>query len=224
MYQAVLFDLDGTLIDSADDLGAALNYVLAKHNKNIVSADCYRSQASNGTIALLKLGFGEQWHRLSKNKQETLKQMFLEFYKQHLWHKSRFYDGIKELIAHLDRQQIPWSIVTNKPAHLTEPLVAQIPEFNLCQNIVSGDTLEKAKPHADPLLHSCRLMNVEPHQCIYIGDDERDIIAANSAGMKSVAALWGYLNGNAVSSWQFDLSFKTPWLLLNHISSCSDKK
>ena len=224
MYQAILFDLDGTLIDSADDLGAALNHVLKQNNKKTVCAKRYRTQASNGTIALLKLGFGSEWESFDRQKQDNLKQSFLNFYRENLWCKSRFYEGIKPLIMLLDDKQIPWSIVTNKPAHLTAPLIAQIPEFKSCQNVVSGDTLEKAKPYPDPLLHSCRLMNVDPAHCLYVGDDERDIIAGNSATMKTAAAKWGYLNGNDVLSWQFHFSFDSPWLLLNHISSCTDKK
>lgn len=224
MYQAILFDLDGTLIDSADDLGAALNHVLAKHNKAAVSSECYRTQASNGTIALLQLGFGNDWCTFDANQQEALKQMFLRFYQHNLWCKSTFYDGVKALITHLDKEKIPWSIVTNKPTHLTEPLIAQIPEFSFCSNIVCGDTLKKAKPNPDPLLYSCRLMNVDPKECLYIGDDERDIIAGNAAGMKTASALWGYLNGSPVSRWQHSLSFDTPCSLLNHISCYSDKK
>ncbi|MGB0989050.1 MAG: HAD family hydrolase [Pseudoalteromonas spongiae] len=224
MYQAVLFDLDGTLIDSADDLGAALNFVLAKHNKPTVSAETYRTQASNGTLALLKLGFGDEWQHFSNDEQTHLKEAFLTYYANNLWCKSRFYQGIVPLITFLDEHAVPWSIVTNKPKHLTNPLVAQITQFANCKNIVSGDTLERAKPYPDPLLFSCELMKVDPKCCIYIGDDERDIIAGKSAGMKTASALWGYLNGNPVSSWQSDFSFTNACSLLNHISSCHDKK
>ena len=219
MYQAVLFDLDGTLIDSADDLGAALNHVLSQNNIDPIDAIEYRKQASNGTIALLKLGFASQWQTFSSEQQAELKHHFLDYYKQHLWCYSKFYSGITSLIDYLDSNSIPWSIVTNKPKHLTMPLIKQIPEFKRCHNVISGDTLTEAKPSALPLLHSCELMNVEPNHCLYIGDDERDIIAGNKAGMKTAIAMWGYLNGNPVSSWHADLLHNTAQELLNHISS-----
>lgn len=219
MYQAVLFDLDGTLIDSADDLGMALNYVLAQYNLESIDSALYRTQASNGTIELLKLGFGEQWHSFTPDKIAQLKQSFLDFYQDHLWCQSQFYPGITKLISYLDVNSIPWSIVTNKPEHLTLPLIKQIPEFNNCHNIISGDTLTAAKPSPLPILHSCQLMQVDPKDCLYIGDDQRDVIAGNSAGMKTAVALWGYLNGCAVSTWQADLLFNSPQDLYNHISS-----
>ena len=219
MYKAVLFDLDGTLIDSADDLGAALNYVHCELSQPPIDGTLYRTQASNGTLALLKLGFGELWESFDTDKIKALKQKFLDFYSQNLWKQSTFYEGVVPLIQFLDEHGIKWSIVTNKPAHLTDPLIKQIPEFGHCHNIISGDTLDRAKPNPDPLLHSCKLMKVKSEDCIYIGDDERDIIAGNRAGMKTAAALWGYLNGNPATNWQADLFLDSPWLLLDHISS-----
>ena len=138
MYQAVLFDLDGTLIDSADDLGAALNFVLAKHYRSTVNSDEYRTQASNGTLALLKLGFGDDWQHLSTATQTELKNEFLTFYANNLWCKSSFYPGVLSLITFLDTHAIPWAIVTNKPQHLTTPLIKQIPQFENCQNIAKS--------------------------------------------------------------------------------------
>lgn len=219
MYQAILFDLDGTLIDSADDLGAALNHVLHLHKRPLVCESLYRTQASNGTLALLKLGFGEAWHTFEQDKTTLLREQFLAFYRKNLWVKSALYPDVVKLISLLEREHIPWSIVTNKPTYLTEPLIEKIRIFNACENIVCGDTLTKSKPHPDPLLHSCTAMSVNPKQCLYIGDDERDIVAGKRAHMYTAVAKWGYLNGSAIENWQADYIFDSCRSLIDHISS-----
>ena len=200
-YDAFIFDLDGTLLDTADDLGAALNSVLSAHDQPAVCANVYRPAASNGAVALLEAGFGQQWP--THPQQDALRQQLLTAYA----------DNIA-----LEQQQIKWGIMTNKPEFLTTPLVAAISELSDAQAIVCGDTLNVAKPSPLPLLHTAQLLDVDPSRCLYVGDAERDIIAAKAANMHSAAALWGYIPSEAEAlSWQADFNWQSPIDAFNHI-------
>lgn len=213
----MLFDLDGTLYDTADDLGAALNFVLKQHGKAPLSPKQYRPLVSNGSIALLKGGFHHQWERFSNSKRKALQLALFDYYQAHPNTLSLPYPGIPSLIQQLEKNQIKWGIMTNKPTHLTNALVADSPLLANAQVIVCGDTLSKAKPHPEPLLHCAKLLGVEPSRCLYIGDDERDIIAGNAATMTTCVAMWGYLDKGAVSAWNADFIANNAQELHNYI-------
>lgn len=213
----MLFDLDGTLIDSALDLGDALNHVLTLNNKPTVNINTFRPWVSNGSIAMLKGGFGSEWEVFGQSKKKQLQHTFLSYYKTHLFNKTQLYHGIRSLIIELEQQNIPWGIMTNKPSALTDPLIAQVEAFSSAIIVVSGDTLDVAKPSPRPLLYCAEKMNVEPHQCIYIGDDERDIIAGKAAKMHTAVAMWGYLNKDVAQSWQADYYAQNAQQLHNYI-------
>ena len=215
-YDAFIFDLDGTLLDTADDLGAALNSVLVAHNQPRVSARVYRPAASNGALALLEAGFGPHWH--AHTQHDDLRQQLLTAYADNIATHSQCFTGIAQLLIALDQQQIKWGIMTNKPEFLTTPLVAAISELSDAQAIVCGDTLNVAKPSPLPLLHTAQLLDVEPNRCLYVGDAQRDIIAAKAANMHSATALWGYIpNEDEALSWQADFNWQSPIDAFNHI-------
>lgn len=215
-YEAFIFDLDGTLLDTADDLGAALNSVLKVHLMPLVSEEIYRPAASNGAVALLEAGFGQIWH--SRPDQAELRQQLLDAYSANIATHSRCFTGVAQLLLALEQQKIKWGIMTNKPEFLTKPLVAQIPELKDTQALVSGDTLNIAKPSPLPLLHTAELLGVEPKRCLYIGDAQRDIEAAKAANMYSATALWGYVPSEAEAlSWNADFNWQSPIDGFNHI-------
>ena len=207
-YNAVLFDLDGTLLDTANDLGEALNFVLAKHDMPLVARERYRPVASDGAKGLLTLGFGE---KLSHYDYEDLRQEFLEHYIANLNVHTCLYPGIEILINQLNKQNIPWGIVTNKPEDITFKLLPHFEELSQSGITVGGDTLSERKPHPAPMFYACEKMNIEPTNCLYIGDAPRDIEAGNAAGMFSIVALWGYIsNTEDCHSWNADAIAKTP--------------
>jgi len=189
-YSAVLFDLDGTLLDTANDLGEALNYVLTKHGLPKVERERYRPVASDGSKGLLELGFGE---RLSAFDFETLRDEFLTYYENNISVHTVLYPGIAQLINTLDAGNIPWGIVTNKPEYLAKNLVPKFSELSNSKSLIGGDTLPQRKPHPAPLYLACDEMNIKAHNCVYVGDAPRDIEAGNNAGMYSIIAQWGYI-------------------------------
>ena len=214
-YNAVLFDLDGTLLDTANDLGEALNHVLSQYNMPIVAREKYRPVASNGAKGLLELGFGEQ---IAHFDYEKLRQEFLDYYLDNLYVHTCLYPGIHQLLKTLDKHDIPWGIVTNKPESITHQLVPHFEEFTRCQAIVGGDTLTERKPHPAPLLHACEQMAIIPEQCLYIGDAPRDIEAGNRANMYSIIALWGYIADKAhCVHWQADNQVNLPEEIIQFI-------
>lgn len=213
---AVLFDLDGTLLDTANDLGRALNFVLKQKNMPECAPELFRVGASHGSKVLLELGFGEQ---LIEHDFEELKSLFLNFYQENICHHTCFFPGVEKLLHTLNEQDIPWGIVTNKPGHLTDRL---LPNFELFQHSkinISGDTLEKAKPHPEPLLHASQHMNVDPSKTLYVGDAERDIKAANAANMTSVLASYGYISEHDTpDTWNADFSIENALDVLSVFS------
>jgi N-acetyl-D-muramate 6-phosphate phosphatase len=216
-YQGILFDLDGTLLDTADDLGAALNHVLCLHNMPTVSDAAYRTAASDGSIALLNLGFGKS---ISEFSLEALREEFLRYYQENIAIHTRFYPGVKSLLKYLNKQRIPWGVVTNKPIDMTLDLLPHFDEFSspYCLSILGGDSLPQRKPHPAPLLQASKEIKVAAEQCIYVGDAQRDIAAGNSANMFTVIAEWGYITDvKECKFWQADLSIKKPGDLLKHI-------
>ncbi|KTF18141.1 HAD-IA family hydrolase [Pseudoalteromonas sp. H105] len=215
-FDAFIFDLDGTLLDTADDLGAALNTVLVSHNRPIVSANIYRPAASNGAIALLEAGFGELWPK--QKDHDSLRQQLLTAYRDNIAIHSHCFKGVAQLLLALEKKKIKWGIMTNKPSFLTNPLITQIKDLQNAQAIVSGDTLDVAKPSPLPLLHTAKLLAVDPARCLYIGDAERDIQAAKAANMINATALWGYVPSKADAlAWDADFNWQSPIDGFNHI-------
>lgn len=206
VFDAVLFDLDGTLLDTAPDLGAAVNHVLTSCNMAPLSDEIIRRTASDGALGLLRAGFGDE--ELARRDAQGLRQQLLDYYASHLYIGTRPYPGIVEFIGWLNGQGIRWGIVTNKPAFLTEPLMAQVTELPGCGVIVSADTLPVRKPHPDPLYYACNKLDVLPGRALYVGDHERDIEAGRAAGMQTVIAGWGYIDpAMTLESWQADHHF-----------------
>ncbi|RZM72755.1 phosphoglycolate phosphatase [Pseudoalteromonas rubra] len=215
MTQAVIFDLDGTLLDTRDDLGAALNDVLQRHGMAQVAPAVYSPAISNGVKALLEVGFGD---KLCEFDFETLKQEVLDYYAQNLAVHSHCFTGVESLLEALAQKGIKTGIMTNKPTFLTLPLLAQIEALSDIEVVVCGDTLSVAKPHPEPLLLVAEKLGVDPEHCIYVGDAARDITAAKAAGMRSAAALWGFIPSlKEAQSWSADLDLTNPESLFSHI-------
>ncbi|MFI3246438.1 MAG: HAD-IA family hydrolase [Ferrimonas sp.] len=189
-YSGVLFDLDGTLLDTAADLGCATNHALKQFGYPPISLVQAYQHSSYGSSALLQAGLGPLYSRTDIT---PLRKALLDYYRANLCIETRPYTGVVEVIQWLNQQQIPWGVVTNKPAWLTEPLLAQMPIFELCHCIVSGDTLPVAKPDPAPLLLAAQQLNLPTTKILYVGDAERDIEAGRRAGMETAVALWGFL-------------------------------
>jgi phosphoglycolate phosphatase len=206
--KAVLFDLDGTFADTAPDLAAALNQVLAEENKPALPFETIRPVVSHGGIALIRLGFNFDEQHTDFNR---LKNRFLEIYQKNISTLTTVFDGINELLETIENKQIAWGIVTNKPSWLTNPLMEQMGYTNRAATIVSGDTTKERKPHPEPLFYACREIKCQPSECLYIGDAERDIIAGNAAGMTTLTALFGYIEPNdQPENWGADAMIKHP--------------
>lgn len=189
--QAVLFDLDGTLIDTAPDLGHALNLQRARHGLPPLPDAQIRPQASHGARGLLAAGF--DLHP-DDAKFDTMRDEFLQLYADHICVHSRPFPGILELLDALETRGLKWGVVTNKPARFTEPLMSVLDLAERAACIVSGDSCPHPKPHPEPMLIAAGLCDTRPGQCLYLGDAERDIQAATAAGMPALVAAWGYLD------------------------------
>ncbi len=206
--KAVLFDLDGTFADTAPDLAYALNRTLEAFDRPLLEYKRIRPVVSHGGIALIRLGFGLE---PGDEGFESRKAHLLSVYEENIARHTRLFDGMEELLNHLEQRHMPWGIVTNKPAWLTDPLMLAMDLSERSSCIVSGDTCKKNKPHPMPLLHASELIRVPPPQCLYVGDAERDIRAGNAAGMQSAVALWGYLQDeDRPDEWNADISLETP--------------
>ena len=168
---AVFFDLDGTLIDTAGDMGGALNKVLKKYNRPLVSAADYRSSVSHGSIALLKLGFPEL---NPKTEMQELRLEFLSTYAENVAAESTLFEGVDKLLETLETNNIPWGIITNKPEAPTLDLLNALDLTKRCCSIVGADTTTHAKPHPAPMHLACKRANVTPADCFYVGDAERE--------------------------------------------------
>jgi len=193
MIQTVLFDLDGTLLDTAPDLALALNTVLMEHQREPLPFEQIRPWVSQGGRVLIRRGFN-----LTEENPlfESLRQRFLKVYAENLTQQTDLFAGMANVLETLEKWQIQWGVVTNKPAWLTNPLLEALglAKRSICN--VSGDTLPLNKPHPAPLLHACQLAKSLPSQCIYVGDALRDIEAGQRAGMRTVVALYGYLDSH----------------------------
>ena len=207
-YDGVLFDLDGTLLDTANDLGEALNYVLTKYGLPTVAREIYRPIASDGALGLLTLGFAE---KLINYDYEQLRKEFLDYYQENIAAHTCLYAGIEALLKELNSKNILWGVVTNKPEGLTRLLLPNYPIFDSCAVMVGGDTLATRKPDPAPLMYACEQTDLDPTRCIYVGDAPRDIEAGNSANMFTIAVEWGYIkNVQDCQSWNADMIIKSP--------------
>jgi phosphoglycolate phosphatase len=210
--RAVLFDLDGTLIDSAPDLGGAVDKMRVVRGLPSLPLSRYRPMAGAGARGMLGVAFG-----ITPEHEDfaALREEFLTNYEQCLTQNTYAFDGVQELISHLLRRQLPWGVVTNKAARFTEPLTRAMPLFASAATVVSGDTTPHAKPHPAPLLEAARRLAMDPVHCLYVGDDERDIVAGLAAGMCTVAATYGYLGQEAdPSQWRAHATINSPAALL----------
>lgn len=205
---AVLFDLDGTLVDTAPDLADALNATLKHFGRESLPFESIRPEVSHGGIALIRLGF-----KIEPDDAhfEDYRQFLLDYYKNNLSVNSRLFEGMDELLEQLESSGIPWGVVTNKPSWLTDPLMQQMGMDKRAACIVSGDTCANKKPHPEPIHHACQLAGVSVEHCWYIGDAERDIEAGNAAGCTTVTALFGYIDeDDQPENWQADHLISHP--------------
>jgi N-acetyl-D-muramate 6-phosphate phosphatase len=215
MIKAVLFDLDGTFADTATDLAAALNYTRAMRDLPPLPLAALRPQASHGSRGLLKTGFGiDPDHPDFK----TLRDIFLDYYARNICVHSQLFGDTAMLIDKLEQHGIKWGIVTNKPHRYTVPLMQALGYAERAACLVSGDSFAHAKPHPEPLLRACQLIGVAAAECLYLGDDLRDMQAANAAGMRGIIANYGYVSHDASpENWNAHGSINNPMELLGLI-------
>jgi phosphoglycolate phosphatase len=210
-WSAVLLDLDGTLLDTAPDMGGALNRLRAEHGLAPLPAATIRPVVSHGAVRLVSLGFPEA----RDAEFERLRLRFLELYSLNLAEHTRPFPGIDAVLRELEQRGMPWGVVTNKPGWLTDPLLEAIGLASRASCVVSGDTVAERKPHPLPLLHAASLIRVPPERCIYVGDAERDIVAGRAARMLTLIASYGYLGADDTpGSWQANGAIEDPAELL----------
>jgi len=215
MIRAVLFDLDGTLADTAADLAGALNRLRKEHLWDPLPLELMRPHTSGGARGLLKVGFD-----LGPDQPSyiPMRDRFLELYEQALCVHTRLYEGMAELLAELERRGIRWGIVTNKPRRFTDPLIRQLGLHTRAACVVSGDTTSRPKPAPDPLQHAATLLGIPPAACLYVGDDLRDVQGARAAAMPVIAAGWGYLGEQAdPRTWGADAVLERPEEILGFL-------
>jgi|TARA_B110000977_G_scaffold87810_1_gene116801 phosphoglycolate phosphatase len=214
--EAVLFDLDGTLLDTADDLVNALDALLATLGRPPADRQIARSQVSQGSFALTRLGFPEV---IDSAEFERLRLQFLDHYNAAICVDTVAYAGIKSILEWLEASNIPWGVVTNKPGWLTAQVLAQMGLEQRAACVVSGDTLPLRKPHPEPLLLACQQIQRQPQHCLYVGDDPRDIHAGNAAGMYTAVAAYGYVDPQMdVNTWGADFVIDQPLAIQQIIS------
>jgi phosphoglycolate phosphatase len=213
--RAVLFDLDGTLADTAPDLAAAVNRLRIARGLEPTPYEQLRPVASAGARGLVGAAFGV---KPGDAEFEALRDEFLASYEANLAAESRLFDGVAQLLTHLEQQGIAWGVVTNKAGRYTNLLVPQI-GLGHAGCVISGDTTPHPKPHPEPLFEAARRLKLEPQQCWYVGDDLRDIQAGQAAGMTTVAAAWGYCGHSEPPSWNADLLADTPLHLIKFLQA-----
>ncbi len=192
-YQAVLFDLDGTLLDTAPDFWPILNALRATRNLSPLPYASVRQQVSNGAAGLINFAFNLS---TGDTDFETLRQDLLTRYQQHLAVNTRLFPGFDHLLQRLQSAQIPWGVVTNKPARYSEPLLSQLGLREQCSSLICPDHVKARKPDPEGLLLACQQLHIKPATVLYVGDHQRDIEAGQRAGMQTAAALFGYIADN----------------------------
>ncbi len=215
--RTVLFDLDGTFADTLPDLSHALAQALAERDLEPVSSGVLRPLVSRGARAMVEKACGEI---VDQNTLDELVLRFLALYGANVSLHTRLVDGVQAVLDELHRRAIPWGIVTNKRREYSEPLMRALDPARRAACIVSGDSTANAKPHPQPLLHACKLLGSTPGECVYVGDAENDVLAARRAGMRSVAALYGYIAPeDDPRSWRADATIDSPRELLAWIDA-----
>ncbi len=210
--KAILFDLDGTLVDSAPDLGAAADRMRIDRGLASLDLAAYRPMAGAGARGMIGVAFG-----LTPEDEQfaALREEFFSNYERCLTERTFAFEGVADLIESLLARSLPWGVVTNKASRFTLPLTTAMPLFVSASTVISGDTTPHAKPHPMPLLEAARQLGLAPVDCVYVGDDERDIVAGRAAGMKTVAATYGYLGAQAdTTRWMADATIHSPLELL----------
>ncbi len=215
---AIFFDLDGTLIDSAPDLGAAADKMRTDRGLPSLPLAHYRPMAGAGARGMLKLGFG-----MSPEHPDFLamREEFFRNYEADLTGRTYAFDGVDAMLRALETRGVVWGIVTNKSQRFTIPLAAQMAVLKGAAAVVSGDTTAHAKPHPAPVLEAARQAGINPQHCWYVGDDKRDIDAGRAAGMFTVAAAWGYLGEHDIDSWGADVVHHRVQELLGLLDTCT---
>lgn len=213
----VLFDLDGTLIDSAPDLGAAVDKMRVDRGLPSMPLEAYRHMAGAGARGMLGIAFD-----MTPDHADfaVMKEEFFQNYERCMTERTYAFDGVADMLAALQARGLQWGVVTNKSKRFTEPLTAAMPLFATAAAVVSGDTTPHAKPHPEPLFEAARRVGISASRCLYVGDDERDIVAGLAAGMGTVAATYGYLGGKADTSlWGAHAQINSPMALLQLLKS-----
>lgn len=187
-FKGLLFDLDGTLLDTAPELAQAANTLYKKYGKTEQPFEILRPLAGDGAMAFIELVFGT-----GNQNQMALRQEFIDIYLTQFGAHTQLFPGVETLINYFTDLQYPWGIVTNKPQYLTKTTLLHFPLLAKANVIVCGDTLKKSKPHPEPVLHACKKLGLNPAECAFIGDHERDIIAGRAAGTYTVIAQYGYV-------------------------------
>ncbi|MBT9493921.1 MAG: phosphoglycolate phosphatase [Paucibacter sp.] len=206
--QALLFDLDGTLVDSAPDLAGAVNEMRLDRGLSTLPLEALRPHVGTGARGMLNVGLQLTPEHADY---EASKSEFLDRYEARMARETQLFDEVLELLGVLQSAAIPWGIVTNKAERFALPLTRHLGLDEAAFTVIGGDTTPHAKPHPAPLLEAAKRGGVDPQRCVYIGDDERDIVAGRAAGMRTVAAGWGYLgNGKAIEAWNADIVLSSP--------------
>jgi len=210
--RGVLFDLDGTLADTAPDLGFALNQQRLARGMPELPIEAVRSQASSGARGLLKIGFNIE---PGQSGYDAMREEFLDIYERNLSRSTRLFPGVSALLEEVERHGLRWGIVTNKAERFTFPLLRALTLIDRAACVICGDTTPNPKPHPAPLLAAAEKLGIPARQCIYVGDDERDVQAGHAAGMPVVVARYGYLgNGTPPQLWGADGFIDAPEDLL----------
>lgn len=211
--RAILFDLDGTLLDTAPDLALALNRLLRLHAFPERTFESIRPYVSHGTSALIEFGFGVE--RSAPNF-KILRNQLVAFYEETLALHTQTFPGISEVLSILESEQIPWGVVTNKSAQLTKQLFDALSLPFKADCVICGDTLGQCKPHPAPILHACQLLGVNPQETLVVGDAKQDIEAGKAAGTKTLLALYGYLHEKDTPlDWKPDGTIRHPLEILD---------
>ncbi|MDT8452405.1 MAG: HAD-IA family hydrolase [Gammaproteobacteria bacterium] len=217
MIKTVLFDLDGTLVDTAPDMAAALDQLCREQDQILLPFERVRPVVSDGSVALVELAFGNE---LEEEYLTYLKQRYLDIYAGKIAVHSKLFDGTRSVLDHLSREGMNWGVVTNKPAWLTEPLMEALGLKQLAACIVSGDTTAHSKPHPAPMFHACKLAGSTAAECLYVGDARRDIEAGNNAGMKTLIALYGYIGEDEdPRDWKAGHAINKPEEILQYLTA-----
>lgn len=216
MRKVVLFDLDGTLVDSAPDLAGAANDLRGRHGLPPLPYEVLRPMVGAGARGMVGTAFGKA---PGDEGFEPLRDAFLARYQQRLLQLTRVFDEVEPVLGALSTAPLPWGIVTNKAMRYTAPIVAGLPALAPAAVVIAGDTTPHAKPHPAPLLEAARRLGVAPADCVYVGDDLRDVQAGRAAGMATLVAAWGYLGAEPdIHGWEADAVLETPAALLKWLA------